>query len=52
MFQELRPPRVHASVLMDNHYHLLLKTTEANLSRSAQWPNVRYPGKIRIVIAR
>jgi len=25
--------RVHCYVLMDNHYHLLLETTEANLSR-------------------
>ena len=26
--------RLHACVLMDNHYHLLLETTEANLSRA------------------
>ena len=34
--------RVHAYVLMDNHYHLLLETPEANLSRKVQWLNVSY----------
>ena len=34
--------RVHAYVLMDNHYHLLLETPEANLSRAIQWLNVSY----------
>jgi REP element-mobilizing transposase RayT len=34
--------RVHAYVLMDNHYHLLLETLEANLSRAIQWCNVSY----------
>jgi len=29
--------RVHAYVLMTNHYHLLLETTEANLSRGMGW---------------
>lgn len=33
---------VHAYVLMDNHYHLLLETPEANLSRTVQWLNVSY----------
>ncbi|MBX3748012.1 MAG: transposase [Verrucomicrobiae bacterium] len=33
---------VHAWVLMDNHYHLLLRTPEANLSRACQWLNVAY----------
>ena len=28
---------VHAYVLMDNHYHLLMETREANLSRALQW---------------
>ena len=28
---------VHAYVLMTNHYHLLLETTEANLSRGMGW---------------
>ena len=33
---------VHAWVLMDNHYHLLLETPEANLGRACQWLNVSY----------
>jgi REP element-mobilizing transposase RayT len=32
--------QVHAYVLMDNHFHLLLQTPEANLSRAMQWLNV------------
>ena len=32
---------VHAFVLMDNHYHLLLRTPEPNLSQAIQWLNVR-----------
>jgi hypothetical protein len=27
---------------MENHYHLLLETPEANLSRVMQWVNVNY----------
>ena len=34
--------RVHAYVLMDNHFHLLVETPEANLSRAMQWLNVSY----------
>src|SRR5713226_9346510 len=34
--------RVHAYALMDNHFHLLLETPEANLSRAMQWFNVSY----------
>ncbi|MGA2863799.1 MAG: transposase [Verrucomicrobiota bacterium] len=34
--------RVHAYVLMDNHFHLLVETPEANLSRPMQWSNVSY----------
>jgi len=34
--------RVHAYVLMDNHYHLLLETPELNLSLTMQWCNVSY----------
>lgn len=34
--------RLHAYVLMENHYHLILELTESNLSRSAQWLNVSY----------
>src|SRR5687767_2263283 len=34
--------RLHAYVVMDNHYHLLAQTTTANLSRAMQWLNVSY----------
>src|SRR5215207_2802568 len=34
--------RLHVFVLMDNHYHLILELTEANLSRAVQWLNVSY----------
>jgi putative transposase len=34
--------RLHAYVLIDNHYHLLIETPEANLSRTGQWLNVSY----------
>ncbi|HEV2214226.1 MAG TPA: transposase [Terracidiphilus sp.] len=34
--------RIHAYVLMDNHFHLLVETPEANLSRAMQWLNVSY----------
>jgi REP element-mobilizing transposase RayT len=34
--------RVHAYVLMDNHFHLLVETPEANLSRAMQWLLVSY----------
>ena len=33
---------VHAYVLMNNHYHLLLRTPRANLSKSMQWFAVSY----------
>ena len=33
---------LHAYVLMPNHFHLLLETPEANLSRTGQWLNVSY----------
>jgi len=33
---------LHAFVLMDNHYHLLVELREANLSRAVQWLNVSY----------
>ena len=33
---------VHAYVLMNNHYHLLIETGEANLSRAMQWLGVSY----------
>ena len=34
--------RLHAYVLMANHYHLLIELTEANLSRAIHWLNVSY----------
>ncbi|HEV2210908.1 MAG TPA: transposase [Verrucomicrobiae bacterium] len=34
--------RTHAFVLMPNHFHLLLETPEANLSRAMQWLGVSY----------
>src|ERR1051325_2739558 len=34
--------RLHAFVLMDNHYHLLMELSEPNLSRTGQWLNVSY----------
>jgi putative transposase len=33
---------VKAYVLMDNHYHLLIKLQRTNLSRAMQWLNVSY----------
>jgi len=34
--------QIHAYCLMSNHYHLLVETPEANLSRAMQWINVSY----------
>jgi putative transposase len=34
--------RVHAYVLMGNHYHLQFETPQANLSRAMQWLNLPY----------
>ena len=33
---------LHAYVLMDNHYHLIVQTPDANLSRGMQWLNLSY----------
>ena len=33
---------IHTYCLMDNHYHLLLETPDANLSAAMQWINVSY----------
>jgi putative transposase len=33
---------VHAYVLMDNHYHLILRTPGANASQAMQWLNVSF----------
>lgn len=34
--------KVHCFVLMDNHFHLLVETPEANLSKAMQWLNVSF----------
>lgn len=34
--------KLHAYVLMPNHYHLQVETPQANLSRAIQWLNVSY----------
>jgi len=34
--------KVHAYVLMRNHYHLQIETPKANLSQAMQWLNVSY----------
>lgn len=34
--------RLHCYCLMTNHYHLLIQTPEANLSRSIHWLNASY----------
>ncbi len=34
--------RIHTYCLMSNHYHLLIETPQANLSRAIQWLNVSY----------
>jgi putative transposase len=39
---------VHAYVLMSNHYHLLLKTKDANLSRAMQWFGTSYTRKFNL----
>jgi REP element-mobilizing transposase RayT len=36
---------VSAFVLMTNHFHLVLKTPEPNLSRGMQWLNGKYAGR-------
>lgn len=40
--------RVHAYVLMNNHFHLLLETPEANLSRTMQWLNVTWTTRFNL----
>ena len=39
---------VFAYVLMGNHYHLLLRTNRANLSRSMQWLGVTYTRRFNL----
>ncbi len=36
---------VHAYVLMENHYHLLVRTPDPNLSHAIRWLNVSYSGR-------
>lgn len=36
--------KVHAYCLMGNHFHILMETPYANLSKSVQWINVSYAG--------
>lgn len=40
--------RVHAYVLMSNHYHLLLETPEANLARGMGWLQNAYTRRINV----
>ena len=39
---------MYAYVLMDNHYHLLLKTKRPNLSKSMQWFGVSYTRRFNV----
>ena len=39
---------IFAYVLMDNHYHLLLRTNRANISKSMQWLGVSYTRQFNI----
>src|SRR5436309_3424459 len=34
--------QVHAYAMMSNHYHLLIETPEANLSKAMQWLQTSY----------
>ena len=36
---------IHAFVLMDNHYHLLLRCAQANLSDAIRWLQVSYSSR-------
>jgi len=40
--REMFRVQVYAYVLMGNHYHLLIRTPDANASRAIQWLNVSY----------
>jgi putative transposase len=39
---------IHSWVLMSNHYHLLVKTRQANLSRGMQWFGVTYTRRFNL----
>jgi REP element-mobilizing transposase RayT len=43
---------IFAYVLMDNHYHLLLRTNNANLSKSMQWLGTTYTTRFNLRHAR
>ncbi len=43
---------VHAFVLMDNHYHLLVRCGEANLSDAIRWLQTSYAGRFNWVHQR
>ncbi len=43
---------VHSWVLMSNHYHLLLKTRRANLSKGMQWFGVTYTRRYNVKYKR
>jgi putative transposase len=38
--------RIHAYVLMGNHYHLQIETPKANLSQAIQWLGGRNRGRV------
>ncbi len=40
--------RIHAWVLMTNHYHLLVETPEANLSTGMGWMQNAYTRRINV----
>jgi REP element-mobilizing transposase RayT len=40
--------RIHAWVMMNNHYHLLLETSEANLVAGMKWLQGTYSKRLRI----
>jgi REP element-mobilizing transposase RayT len=39
---------IHAYVLMENHYHLLLKTIDPNLSKTMQWIGTTYTRRFNL----
>ena len=39
---------IYVYLLMETHYHLLLKTTEANLSKAMQWFGTTYTRKFNL----
>ena len=43
--------RVHAWVLMDNHYHLVIETPKANLVAGMQWLQTTYTKRFNVKLA-